>query len=102
LPDKQRSQGHIARTDQIRLEAVMATLTDEEQARLRPIVKTGMPTYGTNLTGIVGIHFHRYMVCQQRLVSNVAMQLGKGQLGTSVIYFKKNIKYDIFELDIWR
>ncbi len=59
----------------------MATLTDEEQARLRAIVKTGMSAHGTRLAGVVGIHFHRHTAREHRFAGKVAMQFGKGPLG---------------------
>ncbi len=59
------------------MEAVMATLTDEEQALLRAIVLTGMSTPWACLAGVVCIDFHRHAVCQYRLVGDVAMQLSK-------------------------
>src|SRR6266581_7341398 len=63
------------------MEGIVATLTDEEQARLRAIVKTGMSAHGTRLAGVVGIHFHRHTSRKHRLVGKVAMQFGKGPLG---------------------
>src|SRR5258708_6177632 len=67
------------------MQAIMATLTHEEQALLRAIVLTGMPAPGTRLAGVVGIHFHRHTACPHRLVGDVAMQFSKGPLrGVSV------------------
>src|SRR2546430_2238386 len=55
------------------MEGIVATLTDEEQARLRAIVKTGISAHGTRLAGVVGIHFHRHTAREHRFVGKVAM-----------------------------
>jgi hypothetical protein len=80
LPDKQRLQGKIARTNQVSIEAVMATLTHEGQSLVGAIVLTGMPAPGTCLAGGVGMHFHRHTACQQCLVCKISLQFGTGQL----------------------
>src|SRR5436309_900698 len=67
------------------MESIMATLADKEQAFLRAIVLTGMPTPGASLAGVVRIDFHCHTTCTHRFVGNIAMQLGKGPLrGMSV------------------
>ena len=62
------------------MQAILATLTDEEQALLPAIALTGMPAPGTRLAAVVGIHFHCHTAYLQRLVGEVAMQFSKGPL----------------------
>ena len=63
----------------------MATLADKEQALLRAIVLTGIPTHGASPDGVIRIDFHCHTPCTHRFVGNIAMQLGKGPLrGMSV------------------
>src|SRR6266487_131429 len=67
------------------MQGIMATLADKEQALLRAIVETGMPTHGASLAGVVRIDFHCHTPYTHRFVGNIAMQLGKGPLrGMSV------------------
>src|SRR2546427_3852474 len=60
------------------MEGIMATLADKEQALLRAIVETGMPTHGASLAGVVRIYFHCHTPYTHRFVGNIAMQFGKG------------------------
>jgi len=77
LPEEQRSQGNMARTNQVSIEAVKATLTHEEQSLVGAIALTSMPAPGTRLAGGVGMHFHCRTACQQCLVGKIAVQFGK-------------------------
>ena len=56
----------------------MATLADKEQALLRAIVLTGIPTHGASPDGVIRIDFHCHTTCTHRFVGNIAMQFSKG------------------------
>jgi len=60
-------------------------LTDKEQTVIRPIPFAGMPTVGTGLTSIVGIHFDRHAVMQKRLIGDHGVQFSKGPFGVDRI-----------------
>src|SRR3989442_3257253 len=65
LPDKKRSHGDVPGTYQIRMEAVMAILTDKEQTLVRTIGFAGMPAQRTSLTRIMSIDFDRHTLMQE-------------------------------------
>jgi len=61
----------------------MTLLTHKEQAFPRTIVFGRMPTHGTGLTAIVGVHFDRHTAMQEGFMGNHAVQLGKRPLAVS-------------------
>jgi hypothetical protein len=71
----------MACTNQIRMEAIVATLTDEQQSLVGAIVLIGIPAPGARLAAEVGIDLHRQTACQHGLVGKVAVQFGKGPPG---------------------
>src|SRR5205823_14036252 len=81
LPGEQRSQGDIPCTNQIRIEREMTVLTHEDQPLVWAIVRRSIPTFGTRLTGMVGIDFDSHTSVQAGFVGNIAMQLCKRPLG---------------------
>ncbi len=63
----------------------MAVLTHEQQAFMRPMSRTGMPTHRARLTAVVGIDLDGHALMQERLIGDHAVQFGKGPLGVSRI-----------------
>ena len=63
----------------------MTTLTHEEQALVRPVLRAGKTATRASLAGVVRIDFHSHALCQQGLVGEIAMQLGEGPLGSMVV-----------------
>src|ERR1700693_25690 len=69
------------------MESRVAILTDKEQAVLRTVGITGMPTARTSLTGIMGINSDRHTSLQQSFVGNHALQFGKTPFGVGGVGF---------------
>src|SRR5216683_2576749 len=63
------------------MEGIPTMLTDEEQPLVGTISRAGMPTDGTGLTGIVGIHFDRHTLLHEGFIGNHGVQFSKGPLG---------------------
>ncbi len=59
----------------------MTVLTHEDQPLVWAIVRRSIPTFGTRLTGMVGIDFDSHTSVQAGFVGNIAMQLCKRPLG---------------------
>jgi hypothetical protein len=60
------------------MQGIATLLTDEEQARLGAIRPAGMPTDGTGLTAIVGVHFDGHTLMQEGFIGDHGVQFGKG------------------------
>src|SRR5689334_33366 len=67
------------------MEGQMTRLTHKQQPLARSILWRGMATVRAGLAGTVGVYFHRHAAGQQRLVSDVAVQLGKCPLGGRLV-----------------
>src|SRR5207247_9005600 len=63
------------------MEAIMATLTPEQQSLVWAVGSRGVAAPGTGFAGVVRIDFDRHTARQGGFVGDVAMQLGKGPLG---------------------
>ena len=63
----------------------MTTLTHEEQALVRPVLRAGKTATRASLAGVVRIDFHGHALCQQGFVGDIDMQLGEGPLGSMVV-----------------
>lgn len=62
-------------------------LTDKQQAFLWAVVGARMPTHGTGLGGIVGIHLDRHALMQEGFIGNHAVQLGERPFGVGSVGF---------------
>jgi hypothetical protein len=85
LPVQERSHRHIARSNQVGMEGILAVLTDEQQSFVGTISRAGMPTRGTCLAAVVGNDLDRHRLLQQGLIGDHAMQFGKAPLGVGRI-----------------
>ena len=63
----------------------MTTLTHEEQALVRPILRAGKTATRASLAGVVRIDFHGHALCQQGFVGDIAMQFSESPLGSMVV-----------------
>src|SRR2546427_12514701 len=77
---EQRSESNVTRTNQIGMEAVMATLTGEQQSLVWAVRIRGVAAPGTGFAGVVRIDFNRHTARQRGFVGDVAMQFSKGPL----------------------
>src|SRR5229473_3731438 len=67
------------------MEDIVTTLTHEEQALVRPVLRAGKTATRARLAGVVRIDFHGHARSPQGFVGDIAMQLGEGPLGRMVV-----------------
>src|SRR6266516_1985609 len=67
------------------MEDIVTTLTHEEQALVRPVLRAGKTATRASLAGEGRIDFHGHALCQQGFVGDIAMQLGEGPRGSMVV-----------------
>ncbi len=65
----------------------MTVLANKEQTMSRAIVLAGVPTHGTHLTRVVGIHPHGHAPSKGCFVSDHALQLSKRPFGRLAVGF---------------
>ena len=85
LPDEQRSHRDIPGTDEIGMEGILTDLADKQEALVGAVVISGMPAYRAGEATVVGIHLDRHTPDTQGLVSDHAVQFGKGPFGVGGI-----------------
>jgi hypothetical protein len=84
---QERSHRHIARSNEIRMKALLAILTDEEQPVVGTVLRAGLPTLGTSLAAVVRIDLHGHTLMQQGFIGDHTLQFGKAPLGVGRIGF---------------
>src|SRR5947209_19558203 len=67
------------------MQDIVTTLTHEEQALVRPVLRASKTTTRARLAGVVCIDFHGHALCQQGFVGDIAMQLGESPLGRVMV-----------------
>src|SRR6266480_6405922 len=67
------------------MEDIVTTLTHEEQAHVRPVLRAGKTATRARLAGVVRIDFHGHALCQLGFVGDIAMQFGESPLGSMVV-----------------
>jgi len=60
LPDEQRSQGNVARTHQVGMESILATLTHKSESLVGTVRLAGVSAPWASEATVVGIHLHRH------------------------------------------
>src|SRR5579884_545064 len=69
------------------MERIMATLTDEQQPLVGPVLFPSVSTHGACLGSVVGIHFDRHALILKGFVGDHAVQFSKRPFGESSIGF---------------
>src|SRR5438046_10196882 len=67
------------------MEDIVTTLTHEEQAHVRPVLRAGKTATRARLAGVVRIDFHGHALCQLGVVGDIAMQFGESPLRSLVV-----------------
>ena len=73
LPDQQRSQGNVARTNQVSMKGIMATLTHKIESFVGTVSITRVSAHWASLAGVVSIHLHRHATHKRGFVGDVAV-----------------------------
>src|SRR6266700_5393157 len=78
LPDEQRSQGNVARPNQVSMKGILATPTHKSESFVGTVRITRVSAHWACLASAVSIHLHCHAPHERGFVGDVAVELSKG------------------------
>src|SRR6266566_2940259 len=80
LPDEQRSQGNVARTNQVSMKGILATPTHKSESFVGTVRSAGVAAHRASEAAVVGIHLHGHTARKQSFIGDGAVQFSESPL----------------------
>src|SRR6266700_7098240 len=70
LPDEQRSQGNVARPNQVSMKGILATPTHKSESFVGTVRSAGVAAHRASEAAVVGIHLHGHTARKQSFIGD--------------------------------